>query len=569
MGRLGVSILDLTYACSYRSLTLNNHMIPFRIVFGLILAMALAIPPAAAPIHAQAGDEGILPPLSQNLAWQDAGIVQKEFFADGQLLIATGGMFKSQKNPHVDDIFEYYSSEHLETLGWSFVGGMGVELTYQHTSGQYLTVEIAPCAQTEYCVTVWMSLEITEEISDEPADLGEEGLAATANAFSKTVPANGATIAVPANSYKYLQWGDAQKNAADRYLYCIDDINNSLCDNQWIERNSLYSGDNEFKLQPNKTYYWQVRLRDANITANNGVWWSFKTANTQSSFTKTSPANGVTIPMPATTYQLLRWSSASKAVSDRYQYCIDKTDNSHCDTEWVTRNSLYSGGPGDFALQYGTTYYWQVRLRDAATTANNGVWWSFKIQGSETLTAVPKAGQDGWVLESTETSNTGGTLNKNGSLLRIGDGTSNRQYRSILSFDTAPLPDNAVITAATLRLKYAGKTGALPFGTHGKMLVDIRKGAFGGNSALGLGDFNAKASKNSVLTFSQVPANQWFSKALAEGNLAYINKTGPTQFRLRFQLDDNNNLLADFIKIYSGNAHAANRPQLIVEYFIP
>jgi hypothetical protein len=37
----------------------------------------------------------------------------------------------------------------------------------------------------------------------------------------------------------------------------------------------------------------------------------------------------------------------------------------------------------------------------------------------------------------------------------------------------------------------------------------------------------------------------------------------------RFKLDDNNNTTANFLSLYSGNAGAKNRPQLIVEYFIP
>jgi hypothetical protein len=42
-----------------------------------------------------------------------------------------------------------------------------------------------------------------------------------------------------------------------------------------------------------------------------------------------------------------------------------------------------------------------------------------------------------------------------------------------------------------------------------------------------------------------------------------------TQIRLRFKLDDNNNNVANFLSLYSGNAGAANRPQLIVEYYVP
>jgi hypothetical protein len=549
----------------------TNHHI-FLVVIGLMLALAMAVQPAAAPIHAQEGDEALSPPLFSNLIWDDAGVVEKEFSAYGQILTTTGVMFKSQNSANIEEIFEYYSSENLQSLGWSFVGGIGIDLTYQHISGRYLTVEIASCtsSETELCVTVWMGLEITEDHYYDPADPGEEGMEATAIAFSKSAPANGATIALPATTYKLLLWGDAQKSTTDRYQYCIDEINNSQCDTQWITRNSLYSGPDEFTLQPGKTYYWQVRLRDAGINANNGTWWSFKIQSAQPAFTKLSPANGATIPMPATSYKLLLWSDAGKTESDRYQYCIDEINNSQCDTQWVTRNSLYSGGPGDIVLKHGKTYYWQVRLRDAGTTANNGAWWSFKVQApQQSLTAVSIPGQDGWVLESTETSNTGGTLNTGAKVLRIGDNAANRQYRAILSFDTAPLPDNAVITSATLRFKYAGKTGTLPFGTHGNLLADIRNGAFGGDPALQLKDFNAKAGKNGVLSFDNTTVNQWYSKALAAANLGYIKKTGVTQFRLRFKLDDNDNLLADFVKIYSGNAGATNRPQLIVEYYVP
>jgi hypothetical protein len=38
---------------------------------------------------------------------------------------------------------------------------------------------------------------------------------------------------------------------------------------------------------------------------------------------------------------------------------------------------------------------------------------------------------------------------------------------------------------------------------------------------------------------------------------------------LRFSLDDNNDAGADVIKFYSGEAAASNRPQLIVQYYVP
>src|SRR6185436_4253347 len=98
---------------------------------------------------------------------------------------------------------------------------------------------------------------------------------------------------------------------------------------------------------------------------------------------------------------------------------------------------------------------------------------------------------DGWLRESSETSGKANTLNSTNATLRVGDDAANRQYRTILSFDTTSLPDNAIIASATLKFKYAGKVGTLPFSTHGKLLADICEGAFRGDPILQLGDFNA------------------------------------------------------------------------------
>jgi len=176
---------------------------------------------------------------------------------------------------------------------------------------------------------------------------------------------------------------------------------------------------------------------------------------------------------------------------------------------------------------------------------------------------------DGWILESGETTNTGGSLNKIATTLNVGDSVVNKQYRAILSFDTASLPDTAVISAATLKFKYAGKTGTLPFSTHGNLLADIRNGAFKGNAALQLGDFAAAASKGKVLIFTNNMVASWYSQSFTAADFQYIDLNGVTQFRLRFSKDDNNDFGADLLKIYSGEAALADQPQLIIEYYIP
>lgn len=176
---------------------------------------------------------------------------------------------------------------------------------------------------------------------------------------------------------------------------------------------------------------------------------------------------------------------------------------------------------------------------------------------------------DGWVLESTETSDVGGTKNNSATTFKLGDDAANKQYRAILHFDTSGLPNNAVITSVTLRINARGVVGTDPFGTHGGLLVDIRKPSFGANYLLALNDFQAPASMSAVGTFDVTPVSNWYSAALDNSSFLYINLAGSTQFRLGFAIDDNDNLIADYMSFYSGNATAAIRPQLIVSYYVP
>ena len=71
---------------------------------------------------------------------------------------------------------------------------------------------------------------------------------------------------------------------------------------------------------------------------------------------------------------------------------------------------------------------------------------------------------------------------------------------------------------------------------------------------------------------SRIPAasaSKWYTLNLAAANFGYINKTGVTQLRLRFAKQDNGDNGADYVNFYSGNAAAANRPKLIITYYVP
>ena len=150
----------------------------------------------------------------------------------------------------------------------------------------------------------------------------------------------------------------------------------------------------------------------------------------------------------------------------------------------------------------------------------------------------------------------------------VGDDEYNRQLRGILSFNTGGIPDNAVITKATLKIKKAGLVGSNPFSTHNGLRFDIRKGKFGTSVKLQKSDFQAKATKNLAGRFKKASSG-WYKTVLGSAAYPYVNKTGTTQFRLRFYKDDNNDFGSDYILFYSGNAPSARRPKLIVEYYVP
>ncbi|MBW7918314.1 MAG: hypothetical protein H3C52_03295 [Anaerolineales bacterium] len=179
--------------------------------------------------------------------------------------------------------------------------------------------------------------------------------------------------------------------------------------------------------------------------------------------------------------------------------------------------------------------------------------------------------QDGWTLESFETSNMGGTFNSTAITLLLGDDAVNRQYRSILSFNTASLPDNAVITKVTLKVRLQKIVGGgNPVNALQGFMADVRKGVFG-TSALQVIDFQAPASKT-VGPLKPALVGGWYTLNLTPAK-ASVNKlatgSGLTQIRLRFKLDDNNNAVANYLSLYSGNAAVGARPQLIVEYYVP
>jgi predicted outer membrane repeat protein len=193
-------------------------------------------------------------------------------------------------------------------------------------------------------------------------------------------------------------------------------------------------------------------------------------------------------------------------------------------------------------------------------TDTHTVWFVMKF--------LSQAGNDGWVRESSETSNVGGFKNDTATDLRVGDDALDRQYKSILSFNTAGLPNTAIIQRVQVFVKRKSVTGQNPFGTHGGLRVGLRRPYFGVARVLGLDDFAAPANMNSVATMRTTALPRWYRGTFRTNSFAFINKTGSTQLRLFFVTGDNDDSGSDVLKLFSGNAISADRPYLLV-YYMP
>jgi hypothetical protein len=195
------------------------------------------------------------------------------------------------------------------------------------------------------------------------------------------------------------------------------------------------------------------------------------------------------------------------------------------------------------------------------------------VRKPHTITFNSIAAQDGWILECSKSSGTGCTINSADATIRLGDSVLRQQYRSVLSFSTGGLPDNAVITGVTLKVRQQGILGGgNPVTMFGGFMFDIKNGFFGTSPALQTGDFQAAASA-SYGPSAPAPVGGWYSFNLINAK-ACINKlatgSGLTQIRLRFKLATNNDAVANYLSLFSGNvATAAYRPQLVITYVMP
>ncbi len=174
---------------------------------------------------------------------------------------------------------------------------------------------------------------------------------------------------------------------------------------------------------------------------------------------------------------------------------------------------------------------------------------------------------DGMIRECLERSDTGCEVDTSSTTFTVGDDSSNHQYRGFLSFNTSGLPDNALITSIKLKVKLESYMGN-PFSKRLQLKVDVCS-HFGSSVKLQPTDFQGGENCIEAGVFDNKPVHGWYIAVLDSSALPNINLSGRTQFRLRYDRDDGNDKQADHIKFYSGDADDANKPTLMLRYYIP
>lgn len=233
-----------------------------------------------------------------------------------------------------------------------------------------------------------------------------------------------------------------------------------------------------------------------------------------------------------------------------------------------------SQGLASVSNTYSTPGVYSVRLRvTSADGSDDEIRSQYITVRQSTTTTFYSGTEDGWVLEASQSSNTGGSANSTDATvyaLRLGDDSQNRQYKSIVSFDTSAITTSKTIVSATLKLKRGGVLGIDPIASLGPCRVDIKSGTFGAQ-AIEASDFEATADRTNVVDAGMSdPANNGDDSVgdLNSSGRAMIKRDGITQLRIYLLTGDNGNQTREYIGFYSAeDSTQGNRPRLVVTYY--
>lgn len=186
---------------------------------------------------------------------------------------------------------------------------------------------------------------------------------------------------------------------------------------------------------------------------------------------------------------------------------------------------------------------------------------AFRNNSGEPMTTLWSDGaNDGYVDVIGQTTN--------GSGIRMGDngpfccsGGATNDYRGILSFETSFLPDNAIVTGASIYMIRSSENDN-PFEKGDRApVMDIKKGHFGSSPGLEWTDGNeavpADASNIGCFFGEALEDNDAIRIDVDESALTHFNLLGPTQFRMYFDTAD---WSVEYVNFYDGGGSQARLP---------
>ena len=176
-------------------------------------------------------------------------------------------------------------------------------------------------------------------------------------------------------------------------------------------------------------------------------------------------------------------------------------------------------------------------------------------------------GSDFWVQECSGKSGERCLVDSDETSLVVGRSPEGKQVRSILAFDTSPLPDQALITSVKLKLKMTGMKGANPLNDQNKLVLDVctsRSRQAARNLTMELN--NGLTCINDVGGFEKRPNRGWYTADLDQDAIRSFGLKGILRFRIRLKGVESMKTGRVFVLFDRGSSGGSNGPVLLVRY---
>ncbi len=153
--------------------------------------------------------------------------------------------------------------------------------------------------------------------------------------------------------------------------------------------------------------------------------------------------------------------------------------------------------------------------------------------------------------------------------LQVGANTDGHHYRSILTFDTAALPEQAVLTSAKLKLHLSSAVGMDPLRNGQRLVVDVCTPSAQKPFQRDLLNQPWNTCFSNAGQLTDAPGDGWYVLELSPEALTSINLTGSTQFRLRVAGQPVRDVRRAYLVFDQVEGASALNPVLVIRYRFP